>query len=361
LGFAQLLQRDKKPALSERQLGMLEHVVKGGEHLLKLIDEVLDLSRIEAGGVALSLEPVHVGEVLSEVKTTLAPMAMRAGIELRIAAISSDLPQIVADRTRFAQILMNYGSNSIKYGRSGGSVTLLATELGPFVRVTVVDTGFGIAADKHDRIFQPFQRAGQETGQIEGTGIGLALSKRLAELMGGRVGFRSVAGEGSEFWVELPAQALRRSRPAPKAYASNLESSPLTSGEGPAYKIIYVEDNPSNVAFMQALLGAFERVELLTAPIAEIGIELVRAHQPAVVIMDINLPGMSGFEALRQLREWPETRDIPVIALSAAAMARDTKRGEQAGFARYLTKPVKVDELTSVLETLLFAAPKPAN
>jgi len=225
----------------------------------------------------------------------------------------------------------------------------------------VIDTGLGIAADKHDKIFQPFQRAGQETGPIEGTGIGLALSKRLAELMGGRVGFRSVAGEGSEFWVELPAQTLRRSRPAPKPDASNQESSPLTGGGGPAYRIVYVEDNPSNVAFMQALLGAFERVELLTAPTAEIGIELVRAHQPAVVIMDINLPGMSGFEALRRLREWPETRDIPVIALSAAAMSRDTKRGEQAGFVRYLTKPVKVDELISVLETLLFAAPKPAN
>jgi PAS domain S-box-containing protein len=360
LGFAQLLQRDKKPALNERQLGMLEHVVKGGEHLLRLIDEVLDLSRIEAGGVALSIEPVKVTDVLSEVKTTLGPMASRAGIELRIVGIASDLPQVMADRTRFAQILMNYGSNSIKYGRPGSSVTLIATALGASVRVTVVDTGLGIAADKHDKIFQPFQRAGQETGPIEGTGIGLALSKRLAELMGGRVGFRSVAGEGSEFWVELPAHTARRSQPPARPAGFNQQSSPLTSGEGPAYKIIYVEDNPSNVAFMQALLGSFERVALLTAPTAEIGIELVRAHQPAVVIMDINLPGMSGFEALRQLREWPETRHIPVIALSAAAMPRDTKRGEQAGFVRYLTKPVKVDDLTSLLETLLAAVPEPA-
>ena len=355
LGFAQLLQRDKKPALNERQLGMLEHVMKGGEHLLRLIDEVLDLSRIEAGGVALSLEPVQVAEVLTEVKTTLGAMAARAGIELRIVGLASDLPQIVADRTRFAQILMNYGSNSIKYGRPGGSVTLLATALDSFVRITVVDTGLGIAADKHDKIFLPFQRAGQETGPIEGTGIGLALSKRLAELMNGRVGFRSVAGEGSEFWVDLPAHASKRSQPPPKAEISNQQSSPLTAGEGPAHKIVYVEDNPSNVAFMEALLGGFERVALMTAPTAEIGIELVRAHLPAVVIMDINLPGMSGFEALRQLREWPETRDIPVIALSAAAMPRDTKRGEQAGFVRYLTKPVKVDQLTSLLETLLSA------
>jgi PAS domain S-box-containing protein len=358
LGFAQLLQRDKKQPLNERQLGMLEHVVKGGEHLLRLIDEVLDLSRIEAGGVALSLEPVRVADVLSEVKTTLAPMASRAGIDLRIVGIASDLPQIVADRTRFSQILMNYGSNSIKYGRPGGSVTLLAAVVGTFIRVTIVDTGIGIAADKHDKIFQPFQRAGQETGPIEGTGIGLALSKRLAELMGGRVGFRSVEGEGSEFWVELPADVSRRSQRTAKPAATSQDSSPLTTGAGPVFKIIYVEDNPSNVAFMEALLGVFERVALFTAPTAELGIELVRAHQPAVVIMDINLPGMSGFEALRRLREWPETCDIPVIALSAAAMTRDTKRGEQAGFVRYLTKPVKVDELISVLETLLVAAPK---
>jgi signal transduction histidine kinase/ActR/RegA family two-component response regulator len=355
LGFAQLLQRDKKASLTERQVGMLEHVIKGGEHLLRLIDEILDLSRIEAGGVALSLEPVTVAEVLTEVKTTLAPMASRAGVELRIGVVPGDLPPVVADRTRFAQILMNYGSNAIKYGKAGSTATLSAVAADGFVRVTVVDTGLGIAADKQDKIFQPFQRAGQETGPIEGTGIGLVISKRIAEMMGGRVGFRSVAGEGSEFWVELPAHTARRSEPAPRPHVANLQVSPLTSGDGPSYKIIYVEDNPSNVAFMQALLGAFERVELLTAPTAEIGIELVRAHLPAVVIMDINLPGMSGFEALRQLRQWPETSGIPVIALSAAAMPRDTKRGEQAGFVRYLTKPVKVDELTTLLDSLLLA------
>ncbi|MEO6599086.1 MAG: ATP-binding protein [Polyangiaceae bacterium] len=359
LGFSQLLQRDKKPALAPHQLGMLDHVMKGGEHLLRLIDEVLDLSRIEAGGLSLSVEPVNVADVLREVKTTLDPMATRVGVVLSIASCDLELPFALADRTRFAQILMNFGSNAIKYGKPGGRASLVAGRHGANVRVTVSDTGVGIPRDKQDKVFQPFHRAGQEAGPIEGTGIGLAISKRLAEKMNGAVGFSSDPGAGSEFWVELPAQVTRQSdRVVPMPTARN-ESLSVLAADGAPHQIVYVEDNPSNVAFMEALLANFESVELLVAPNAEIGIELVRAHLPEVVIMDINLPGMSGFEALRRLRDWPETATIPVVALSAAAMERDVKRAEEVGFARYLTKPVRVDELIATLEALLSG--RPAN
>ncbi len=350
LGFAQLLQRDRKQPLTDRQQERIEYVLRGGEHLLKLIDEVLDLSRIEAGGITISAEPVGVRELLAEVTNTLEPLAARTSVQLALAPLPPDLPTVKADRTRLAQILMNFGSNAIKYNRPQGHVTFRVTHRDAFVRVSVIDDGVGIPADKLPKIFEPFQRAGQETGPIEGTGIGLAISKRLAELMSGHVGFTSERDNGSTFWVEIPVEqtvsdaAVRALRPAPE--------SRLTL-HGDTRKVIYIEDNPSNIAFMRELMEDLPGVELITAATAELGLPLIRAHQPAVVIMDINLPGMSGFEAVKQLKSWTETREIPVIALSAAALARDTSRAHEAGFHRYLTKPIKVDELTAALEELL--------
>jgi PAS domain S-box-containing protein len=351
LGFAQLLERDRKQPLSERQKERLQHVVRGGEHLLHLIDDVLDLSRIEAGRVTISCEPVGLPEVLAEVATTLEPMAAHAQITLAVAPMSAAVPHVVADRTRLAQILMNFGSNAIKYGKPGGHATFEVTGADPSLRITVIDDGIGIPADKRSKLFEPFQRAGQETGPIEGTGIGLVISKRLAGLMNGSVGFSSEAGKGSRFWVEVPTY---RARSADLTRAANPATvmSPLAAGEA-RHKVVYVEDNPSNIAFMREFVDDLASVELLTAPTAEIGLPLIRAHRPAVVIMDINLPGMSGFDAAKQLHEWPETTGIPIVGLSAAALVKDTARGKDAGFYRYLTKPVKVAELTAVLEELL--------
>lgn len=351
LGFAQLLHRDRKAPLVDRHRERIEHVLKGGEHLLRLVDEVLDLSRIEAGRVSVSPEAVHFRDVLPEVNSTLAPMASRAEVELVVAPLPEGLPRVVADRTRLKQILMNYGSNAIKYGRRGGMATFRASTAEGFVRLTVEDDGMGIPQNKQDKVFQPFHRAGQETGPIEGTGIGLAITRRLAALMNGRTGFSSVEGKGSEFWIELPVHAEVG---APSvAFVARQERSLLSDDSGPRFSIVYIEDNPSNIAFMEDLLADYGRVDLATAPTAEIGLELVRGRQPNLVIMDINLPGMSGFEATRHLRGWPETRGIPVIALSAAAMVRDASRVKDAGFHRYLTKPVKVDELVGVIEELL--------
>lgn len=348
LGFAQLLRRDKKEPLSTRHRERVDHILKGGEHLLRLIDDILDLSRIEAGGISVSSEPVDVGAVLDEVVTTLEPAAARASIRLETPPFAA-VPEVVVDRTRFAQILMNFGSNAVKYNRPGGSVTFAVTRPSAGrVRIAVTDTGMGIPEDKHDKIFQPFQRAGQETGPIEGTGIGLAITKRLAGLLGADVGFTSVAGDGSTFWIEMAAKddCAAVERPT-------LDASTVREGAERRGVVLYVEDNPANVVFMQDLLGGYDDVELLVAPTAEMGVELARARLPDVVLMDINLPGMSGIEALDVLREWPETRAIPVVALTAAASERDRLRGERAGFFRYLTKPLKVDELEDALDEVL--------
>jgi PAS domain S-box-containing protein len=350
LGFTQLLQRDRKEPLSGRQLERIEHVLKGGEHLLHLIDEVLDLSRIEAGGVTISTEPVALDSVLAEVRTTLEPLASRGGVVLEQPPAVTELPAVSADRTRLAQILMNYGSNAIKYNKPGGHVAFRIARRESAVRISVVDDGIGIPEDKRSKIFEPFQRAGQETGPIEGTGIGLAISKRLAELMQGKVGFATATGKGSEFWVEVPVHVARAAQDAQPAAV--IAGSPLSAASR-SHTVVYIEDNPSNIAFMRELIGDLASIELMTAPTAEIGLELVRTHRPELVLMDINLPGMNGFDAAKKLAEWPETKGIPVVALTAAALPTDRGRAKEVGFYRYLTKPIKIDELTAVLEELL--------
>jgi PAS domain S-box-containing protein len=350
LGFAQLLQRDKKAPLAERHQERLTHVLRGGEHLLRLIDDVLDLSRIESRRLSISLEPVEVGPVLEEVRKTMAPVADAAAIAFNINALPETLPLVTADRTRFRQIVLNFVSNAIKYGRPNGSVNLAATTRGKAVRVSVTDDGVGIAVDKQARIFEPFHRAGQEFGPIQGTGIGLAICKQLADLMHSKVGFESTEGVGSEFWVELPVRHVS-ARPD-SVEDGTLRMQGATASNVPRQTVVYIEDNPSNVAFMEDLLSD-EPVELLVAPSAELGVEVVRTRLPRLVIMDINLPGMSGIEARQMLLQWPETAHIPVVALSAAAMPGEAKRITEAGFHRFLTKPVRVDELMTTLDEIL--------
>ncbi|MFO0589460.1 MAG: response regulator [Polyangiaceae bacterium] len=349
LGFAQLLLRDRREPLTERQREMVKQIYGGGDHLLRLIDDVLDLARIDAKGIAISPEPVSVDDALSEVFRTLQPAAFEAGVELLRAEVPERLPAIDADRGRFLQILMNLGSNAIKYNRRGGAVTFAASEEGPLVRVTVSDTGLGVAAEHQAQLFQPFFRAGQEAGPIEGTGIGLAISRRLAEMMGGAVGFCSASGVGSEFWVEIPAHTERASRVSQRE--ASLDGAPVV--EVPRSLVLYIEDHSPNVALMADVVSNFEGVELETATTAEAGLEIARRRKPDVIVMDINLPRMSGIEAMCLLREWEETRQIPVIALTAAASPADRERGLSAGFTRYLVKPVRIEELEAALQEAL--------
>jgi PAS domain S-box-containing protein len=348
LGFAQLLQRDKKEPLSARHRERVNQILQGGEHLMRLIDDVLDLARIEAGAVSVSTEPVDLPILLSEVQATLEPFAERNGVRLEPVTLPAELPKVLADRVRLTQILMNFGSNAIKYNRAGGQVTFQLTVNNPaYVRVTIHDTGQGIPLDKQAELFQPFQRAGQETGPIQGTGIGLVITKRLAELMGGRVGFRSVAGEGSDFWLDIPS--ARVSMPNLLLSAADGAAFALQrSGRGRS--VLYVEDNPANISFMLHLLEAFDGISLITARTAGEGLRLAETQAPDVIVLDINLPDLDGVAMLQQLHMSERACDIPVIALTAAATQQEREHGARAGFFRYLTKPVKVEELLSALE-----------
>ncbi|HEX2870530.1 MAG TPA: PAS domain S-box protein [Polyangiaceae bacterium] len=347
LGFAQLLQRDKRDPLSEKHRHMVEQISTAGEHLLGLIDDVLDLARIEKQGIQLSGESVIVSDVVSEALDVLRPAAAEAGVQL--IQTGDEEASVLAGRRHFLQMLLNLGSNAIKYNRRGGSVTFAATTSLSRTRVSVTDTGIGVPLSERPHLFRAFHRAGQESGPIPGSGIGLAITKRMAELMGGEVGYTALPA-GSVFWIELPSGDVERRRSSP---ALGSETEPQRQAAVLQGTVLYVEDNVANVELLRAYFGTLPEVELLTAPTAEIGLVMARTHLPDLVLMDLNLPGMSGTEALSALRSTPETAGIPVVAVSAAAFASDRDKGKQAGFASYLTKPIQLDLLDGLVNELL--------
>jgi PAS domain S-box-containing protein len=358
LGFAQLLTSDAPPPTASQQAS-IDQILHAGWYLLQLINEILDLAQIESGKLALSREPTLLGEVLLECQAMIEPQGQKRGI--RMTFPQSSIPHFVdADRTRLKQVLINLLSNAIKYNRPNGTVvvdcTLIASERNTpeRVRVNVKDSGAGLPPDMLQQLFQPFNRLGQERSTEEGTGIGLVMSKRLVELMGGRIGVESTVGSGSVFWFELnstsePQLGIDTSPPVTVAQA-------LVQDDAPLRTLLYVEDNPANLKLIGKLIARRSDIRLLSARDGSLGIELARANLPDVILMDINLPGISGIEALKILRADPSTAHIPVVALSANAMPRDVEMGLQAGFFRYLTKPIKIDEFMATLEEALESA-----
>jgi PAS domain S-box-containing protein len=356
LGFAQLME-SASPLPTDSQKENIDQILEAGWHLLKLINEILDLTVIESGKVSLSPESVSLAEVMSECQTMMEPQAQQRGISVTFPRF--DKPVFVrADRTRLKQIVINFLSNAIKYNKERGAVLVECTvaEAPERIRISVKDTGAGLPPEKLAQLFQPFNRLGQEAGGVAGTGIGLVVTKRLAELMNGVLGVESTVGVGSVFWCELVLAA------APHIEVQNIGVEafipPQLQPGVPCRTLLYVEDNPANMKMVEQLIARYPDIRLETAVNGTLGIEIARAVRPNVILMDINLPGISGVEALKILQDDPATAQIPVVAISANAMPRDIEKGLEAGFFRYITKPIKVKEFMKTLNQALEYAEK---
>ena len=349
LGFAQLMASES-PAPSDQQQRRISQIIRAGWHLLNLINEILELTKIESRQITYSMEPVQLGNMVTECHGMVEPQAQQLGIAIHVASIDRAL-YVHADSTRLKQVLINLLTNAIKYNRPQGSVDVLCTLLpNKRVRVSIRDAGLGLSLYQQLQLFQAFNRLGQESGHVEGTGIGLMVAKQLVELMGGSIGVQSTVGEGSVFWVELdtvdgPQVSMDRSN-----LDVNLAAITRTNT---AHTLLYVEDNPANMQLMQEIIGRHPEFNLRVANNGLSGFEVARAVLPDVILLDINLPGINGFEVLILLREDARTAHIPVLAISANAMESDVKKGKEAGFVHYLTKPIQVDELMSALNAAL--------
>jgi signal transduction histidine kinase/ActR/RegA family two-component response regulator len=350
LGFAQILAADNLPTTPEQKKEFAGHILKSGRHLLTLINEILDLAKVEAGALTLSMEPVSLADILAECRTMIEPLAAARGI--RVQFLGDAVAQVAADRTRLKQVLLNLLSNAVKYNREGGTVTVTCTACGPDrLRLSVQDTGMGLRPDQVAALFQPFNRLGQENGAQEGTGIGLVFTRRLVELMKGEIGVTSSPGVGTTFWIELSVSAPLTQLAAP-ALADPGHAAAVPGGAEPR-TILYIEDNPANLRLVQEIVAFRPGLRLLTARDGHAGLALAQMERPAIILMDLNLPGMNGFEVLAQLRRDPHTAHIPVLALTANAMPHDVERGMSAGFARYLTKPIDIEQFNEAIDGVL--------
>jgi PAS domain S-box-containing protein len=346
LGFGQILEWDD---LTEDQRQSVDQILKGGRHLLGLINEVLEISRIEAGHASLSLEPVSLRVVLQEAMDLVQPLAAQGSVTMDDAAIGSCAHIVMADQQRLKQVILNLLSNAIKYNRAEGRVSISCQEReGGRLRLSIRDTGNGISPENLGKLFVPFERLGAEYTAVEGNGIGLSLSRQLMTLMGGEIGVDSVVGEGSTFWIELELGA--------EAAHSTLSDQTVEMGYGVLNQreekptILYIEDNLSNLKLVESILRRYFHIELLSSMQGSIGLQLARQHHPDLILLDLHLPDIMGDKVLAQLLEDEETKDIPVIMLSADATERQVQRLMEIGATNYLTKPLDVNRFLAVLE-----------
>ncbi|MHB8057525.1 MAG: PAS domain S-box protein [Desulfuromonadaceae bacterium] len=347
LGFAQLMESGSPQPLPAQKRS-IDQILKAGWYLLELINEILDLAVIESGKLSMSLEPISLAEIMHECEAMIEPQAKKRGISVTFVHFETPC-FVLADRTRVKQVLINLLSNAIKYNKVGGTVVVESVlNNADSVRISVRDSGEGLTPEQLTQLFQPFNRLGQEANSEQGTGIGLVVSKRLVEWMGGVIGVESTVGSGSVFWIELNLTT--------ESEAIALESKPSTTvlthvqGDEPLHTILYVEDNPANLMLVEDIIARRPDIRLLSALDGKSGIELARASLPDVILMDIHLPGISGIDAMKILVADQATAHIPVIALSANAIPRDIEKGLEAGFFRYLTKPINVTEFLNTLD-----------
>ncbi|MFL6541322.1 MAG: ATP-binding protein [Chthoniobacterales bacterium] len=345
LGFSQLIERQ---SVTEKERGRVSHIVKAGRHLLKLINEVLDISRIDAGNFQVSLEPVCLADAVAESVDLIRPMAAERSIEIASDAVPRDGCHVTADQQRLKQVLLNLLGNGVKYTPVGGKLTLASVRMGDGrVRLEIEDNGEGIPPDKVARLFTPFDRLGAEHSEVEGTGLGLALSQRLMQAMNGEIGVTSAIDQGSTFWVELPFAESPLKAVEQQRVAVAPEEAPRARRT-----VLYIEDNLSNLTLMQQVLAGFPDIELLSAMQGRVGIDLARKHSPDVILLDLHLPDLPGWEVLNRLRAHEATSEIPVMVISADATARQIQRLLAAGAQRYLTKPIDLAEFARAMEEI---------
>jgi signal transduction histidine kinase len=345
LGFAQILEMDD---LTDDQRESVEQIIRAGRHLLDLINEVLDIGRIESGALSLSVEPVELRELAGEALDLVRGMAAERAIELRVDLHEAEDTYVMADRQRLRQVLVNLLSNAVKYNRPEAATTLSSREDGSTVRIEVTDAGPGIPHDRIDRLFSPFERLGAEQGDVEGTGLGLAVSKRLVEAMGGTIGVAATSAQGTTFFVELP----RAESPA-GAYEPSETSGPTPPSAPGSRTVLYVEDNLSNLTLIERILANRPDVRVLSATHGRQGVELAREHLPELILLDLDLPDVPGQEVLRTLKEDPRTTGIPVVVISADVARRHTEKLLMAGARVYLTKPLDVPAFLAVVDEAL--------